>query len=79
MKNETKAALMLTPVLLATSPITIGAGEPMSTYSHQTQAQVFEGNANSNRYPTSTYGGTQTYDISGKPWDNDNDTDDNGF
>jgi len=80
MKKETKAALMLTPILLATSPITVGAGEPVSSYSHQAQAQVFgEGSANGNRYPTNTFGGTQTFDHRGQPYDSDSDSDENSF
>jgi hypothetical protein len=79
MKNETKAALLLTPIFLATSPIMVGAGESMSTYSHQSQDQVFEGNEKGNLWATNTIGGTQTYDIFGKPWDNDSDTDESGF
>ena len=75
MKNETKAALLLTPILLASSPIMVGAGEPMSTYSHQSQSQVVEGGASGNLWATSTFGGTQTYDWQGKPSDNDSDTD----
>jgi hypothetical protein len=62
---------LITPLVLATAPITIQQVEPLK-YSHETQSveatsQVILAQRQM------TFGGTQTYDVSGRPWDNDND------
>lgn len=63
---------LLTPLMLATSPLTVPQPtvQPL-TYSHSEQAttQVAQ------KVPTFTTNGTQTFDWQGKPNDADNDTD----
>ena len=68
-------SVLLTPLLLAVSPVSINV--EASTYSHATQTSVMaESSASASAtIATVTYGGTATYDVSGKPWDNDNDSD----
>ena len=60
---------LITPLVLATAPITIQQVEPLK-YSHETQSvEATPQTILAQR----TYSGTQTYDFNGKPWDNDND------
>ena len=63
---------LLTPLMLATAPATFSMPETL-TYSHSIQSQV--GDNGETSYTTYTSGGTQTFGVDGKPWDNDNDTD----
>jgi hypothetical protein len=68
-------SVLLTPLLLAVAPVSINA--EARTYSHATQTSVMAESsvAGSATLATTTFGGTQTYDINGKPWDNYNDSD----
>jgi len=77
MNNQKKAALLLTPLLLATAPITTVSAENITaTYSHASQTTTVVGQHGvTDQIRTQTYGGTQTFDVQGNPWDNDNDTD----
>jgi hypothetical protein len=62
---------LITPLILATAPMTIQAVEPFK-YDHTTQTAVAaEGAVVAQRFPT--YNGTQTFDYQGKPRDADND------
>ncbi|MDH6303289.1 hypothetical protein M2128_002235 [Polynucleobacter sphagniphilus] len=60
---------LITPLMIATAPAIVDAKAPV--YSHSTQ-QVIALNDISGQTPAA-FGSTRTYDISGKPWDNDND------
>ena len=60
---------LITPLMLATEPMTITVEEALK-YSHSQQAVESSAYTVAQR---STFGGTQTFDISGRPWDNDND------
>jgi hypothetical protein len=61
-------AALITPLALATAPMAITI-EEQSKYSHEQQTIV-----SMNDTPISfTTSGTQTFDVSGKPWDSDND------
>ena len=64
---------LITPLLLATAPMSIAIPEEMK-YSHQTQQieQSYTAKVGAvSAWPT--YGATQTYDATGRPRDNDND------
>ena len=63
-------AALITPVLLASEPTAITIDEIQTKYSHEQQTIV---SLNDAPIAIGTAGGTQTYDVSGKPWDNDND------
>lgn len=60
---------LVTPLMLTTAPAILDAKAPV--YSHATQ-QVVALNDAGDKSPAA-YGSTRTYDITGKPWDNDND------
>lgn len=62
-------AELLTPLMLATSPMQITNVEPFK-YDHTTQ-QAVAGEFQTAR--TITMNGTQTFDYTGRPWDADND------
>jgi hypothetical protein len=57
---------LITPLMLATAPITIVV--PESKYDHRAQVSVQK-----NIKLALTLNGTQTFDFNGKPHDNDND------
>jgi hypothetical protein len=57
---------LVTPLMLATAPITIDV--PESKYDHAAQVSVHK-----NLKLAMTINGTQTYNATGKPFDNDND------
>lgn len=62
--------LLVTPLLLASEPTKITL--PNLTYDHASQTNV----VNSGDMKTAqfrTFGGTQTFDYRGRPYDNDND------
>ena len=62
---------LITPLVLATAPITIQQVEPLK-YSHETQSvEATSQTIIAQRMPTSN--GTQTFDFRGRPWDADND------
>jgi hypothetical protein len=67
---------LLTPFMLATSPATLPEG-PKAEYNHAQQRSVVDPNEKKQllAWTTMTAGGTQTYDFSGKPYDNDSDQD----
>lgn len=58
---------LITPLMLATSPMII-AVEP-AKYNHELQISMYKPDT----VLTATYGGTRTYDFTGRPYDNDND------
>lgn len=75
----TMAALLLTPLMLATAPVTLEL--PASQYNHASQTQQGFHLAQYNTgycFTTSTFNGTATYDYNGKPYDNDSDSDTSG-
>jgi hypothetical protein len=57
---------LITPLMLATSPMTIDV--PDAKYDHSAQVSVQK-----NLKLAMTMSGTQTYNINGRPVDNDND------
>ena len=62
-------AALITPMLIASEPMAITIDEIQTKYSHDQQTVV-----SLNDTPISlTIGGTATYDVTGKPWDNDSD------
>jgi hypothetical protein len=62
---------LITPLVLATAPMTIQAVEPFK-YDHTTQTAVAgEGFTVAQRMIT--FNGTQTFDAGGRPFDSDND------
>jgi hypothetical protein len=63
---------LITPLLIATQPITVEVVD-VNSYDHVTQ--VSGTIAQVKTMSTSTFNGTGTFDISGKPYDNDNDQD----
>lgn len=65
-------AELITPLMLATAPMAITATEPLK-YSHEIQQIEAPASTILAQYRPMTFGGTRTYDVSGKPWDNDND------
>ena len=68
------AAILLTPLMLATSPMTITLAYQIK-YSHETQSSQplqAEGTEMA-QIRTPTFSGTQTFDYMGKPRDADND------
>lgn len=56
---------LLTPIMIATSPLRIDVEQP--NYDHQLQKNI------SVAYQRITYNGTQTFDWNGRPNDSDND------
>ena len=60
---------LITPLMIATAP-TVVVIQDIEKYSHETQIVA---RANLKEELSATYGGTRTFDISGRPWDNDND------
>lgn len=65
----------ITPLLIASAPITIDVVTP--SYDHATQVSASE--EQSKTMSTTTFNGTQTFDFQGKPWDADNDSDADPF
>lgn len=63
---------LITPLMLATAPITISATEELK-YSHEQQRIEVQSPLLLAQYRPTTWGGTQTYDFNGRPNDNDND------
>jgi hypothetical protein len=62
-------AALITPMLIASEPMAITIDEIQTKYSHDQQTVV-----SLNDTPIyMTLGGTATYDVTGKPWDNDSD------
>jgi len=62
---------LITPLMLATAPMTITAVEPLK-YNHEQQA-VEAPAFTVAQYRQTTFGGTRTFDATGRPFDNDND------
>ena len=62
-------ASLITPLVLATAPISITVEDHVN-YSHEKQLIV---SMNESQPIYSTIGGTQTFDASGKPHDSDSD------
>jgi hypothetical protein len=62
---------LITPLMLATAPMTITTAELLQ-YNHAQQTVEAPSTLVAQYRPT-TYGATQTYDVTGRPWDNDND------
>ncbi len=58
-------AEIITPLMLATTPLKIDVDKPV--YSHVEQKQIVA------QYRPATYNATQTFDYSGRPRDSDND------
>jgi hypothetical protein len=63
---------LITPLMIATAPMTIQQTEPLK-YSHEKQSVEVSTPMILAQYRPTTFGGTQTFDITGRPWDNDND------
>jgi len=61
---------LITPLVLATSPMAITITEPLK-YSHEQQQVLAEGYQVAQRMPTMN--GTQTYGSDGRPRDSDTD------
>lgn len=67
---------LITPLMIATAPVTIDV--VTLTYNHQTQTtQMPDGQIGTGPYRTntSTFNGTQTFDFQGRPKDADSDSD----
>ena len=73
MKKVVKAAALVTPIVLMSLPVTAEPIPQEITYSHVTQRT--SGDVNGYGFPTSTFGGTQTFDYRGQPSDSDSDKD----
>jgi hypothetical protein len=58
---------LVTPLMIATAPIAIDV--PKGAYDHAAQVSKYEGG---HKIATTMFG-TQTYNFSGRPYDNDND------
>lgn len=61
---------LITPLMIATAPMTITAAEALK-YSHE--QQTVEAPSYTVAQRQMTIGGTRTFDMSGRPYDNDND------
>jgi hypothetical protein len=61
---------LITPLMIATAPITLQQVEPLK-YSHEQQQVQVQGTQLAQRL--STPGGTRTFDFNGRPSDNDSD------
>jgi hypothetical protein len=70
-EGESMLIELVTPLMLATAPVTIDAVAPR--YSHETQTAVEQ--VGQFRTSTTTFNGTQTFDWNGKPKDSDSDQD----
>lgn len=74
--NQTKNQKLLTPLMLATAITTLSAPAFAFNYDHQAQMNISaEDNKIIHRTSTFTGGGTQTFDLNGRPWDGDSDQD----
>jgi hypothetical protein len=74
--NESKNQKLLTPLMLATAITTLSA--PAIAFSYDHDAQLNLSSADDKiivAMQTFTGGGTQTFDINGRPWDGDSDRD----
>jgi hypothetical protein len=65
---------LITPLLLASEPITVDVVDP--SYDHATQVSA---SVEQKTISTTTFNGTQTFDFQGKPRDSDADTDADPF
>jgi len=68
---------LLTPLMLTTQPVSF-PDVSQATYDHGSQRVISEaGNENKQtaQYRTTSFNGTQTYAMNGRPNDADNDTD----
>lgn len=72
------AVLLITPLMLATAAPVFAVQAPV--YSHATQTALGATLASSTMYcsNTNTFNGTQTFTASGKPFDSDSDSDQQG-
>jgi len=68
---------LLTPLAIATSPVIIPNLDEKASYSHLEQAAKIPDASKSYQvaFNTATYGGTQTFDMNGRPHDSDADQD----
>ena len=74
MKKKTLPVL-LTPLVLAVNPVEVDASQWAASYSHETQVNSTTASGAPFTVSTSTFNGTQTFDMNGRPWDNDSDSD----
>ena len=58
---------LVTPLMIATAPLAIDV--PKGTYDHASQVTTYK----TAQYRPPTFNGTQTYGVTGRPMDNDND------
>lgn len=63
---------LITPLMLATAPMTITATEQLN-YSHEQQKIELPAATIFAQGRQMTWGGTRTFDFNGRPSDNDND------
>lgn len=76
--NQSKSQKLLTPLMLATAITTLSAPAFAFSYDHDKQMNVLSDDNKVLAYggvSTFTGGGTQTFDIKGRPWDGDSDQD----
>lgn len=66
---------LITPLLLASEPVTVEVVDPSYDHATQVSATVEQVKTMS----TTTFNGTQTYDFNGKPRDSDSDSDADPF
>jgi len=69
---------LLSPMALAIEPTKVDLDSASTNYSHETQQTAVGGKSATSTlayggYQMPTYGGTQTFDFRGQPWDSDND------
>lgn len=65
-------AELITPLMLATAPMTVTTTETLQ-YSHEQQKIEAPASTILAQYRPTTFGGTRTFDGTGRPYDNDND------
>ena len=75
-----KIIALLTPIILGVMPKMLDLSDEKFDYDHKLQTGLNGAKAeNANTLKTNTWNGTQTFDYSGKPFDSDNDTDDDPY
>ena len=76
-QNQPKNQKLLTPLMLATAITTLSAPAFAFSYDHDAQLNVSTTDNKILAYGVQTFtgGGTQTFDMKGRPWDGDSDQD----
>tara|TARA_A100001011_G_C13908775_1_gene674159 strand:+ start:310 stop:543 length:234 start_codon:yes stop_codon:yes gene_type:complete len=75
-----KIIALITPLILGVLPKMLDLSDEKFEYDHKLQTGLNGAkNAMSNTLKSTTWNGTQTFDVNGNPWDNDSDSDDDPY